>query len=290
MRWVLRIGAALVALVVLATGTLWLLSNRALARRYDVTAAPITIPTDSAALARGRHLATAIGKCVDCHGENLGGTVMDMGPFGTFSPPNLTTGRGGSPARSDAEWVRTIRHGVGAGGRPLVFMPSLAYHPMTEADLGALIAYLKSVPPVDTVLPPTRLGPIARLVLARTPEKLLAASAIDHAAPFPDAIPAGPTAEYGRYLTEIGGCTFCHGPDLKGGIHEGPARGPRLRRPDAGGEDGKLERGGFPEGAAGGGAARRERDQPVHALAPDPAHDRRGDQRGVGVPEDAVGR
>ncbi|MBK6422427.1 MAG: cytochrome c [Gemmatimonadetes bacterium] len=226
MRWVLRIGAALVALVVLATGTLWLLSNRALARRYDVTAAPITIPTDSAALARGRHLATAIGKCVDCHGENLGGTVMDMGPFGTFSPPNLTTGRGGSPARSDAEWVRTIRHGVGAGGRPLVFMPSLAYHPMTEADLGALIAYLKSVPPVDTVLPPTRLGPIARLVLARTPEKLLAASAIDHAAPFPDAIPAGPTAEYGRYLTEIGGCTSCHGADLKGGIHEGPPEVP----------------------------------------------------------------
>lgn len=226
MRWVLRIGAALVALVVLATGTLWLLSNRALARRYDVTAAPITIPTDSAALARGRHLATAIGKCVDCHGENLGGTVMDMGPFGTFSPPNLTTGRGGSPARSDAEWVRTIRHGVGAGGRPLVFMPSLAYHPMTEADLGALIAYLKSVPPVDTVLPPTRLGPIARLVLARTPEKLLAASAIDHAAPFPDAIPAGPTAEYGRYLAEIGGCTSCHGADLKGGIHEGPPEVP----------------------------------------------------------------
>lgn len=226
MRWVLRIGAALVALVVLATGTLWLLSNRALARRYDVTAAPITIPTDSAALARGRHLATAIGKCVDCHGENLGGTVMDMGPFGTFSQPNLTTGRGGSPARSDAEWVRTIRHGVGAGGRPLVFMPSLAYHPMTEADLGALIAYLKSVPPVDTVLPPTRLGPIARLVLARTPEKLLAASAIDHAAPFPDAIPAGPTAEYGRYLTEIGGCTSCHGADLKGGIHEGPPEVP----------------------------------------------------------------
>ena len=226
MRWVLRIGAALVALVVLATGTLWLLSNRALARRYDVTAAPITIPTDSAALARGRHLATAIGKCVDCHGENLGGTVMDMGPFGTFSPPNLTTGRGGSPARSDAEWVRTIRHGVGAGGRPLVFMPSLAYHPMTEADLGALIAYLKWVPPVDTVLPPTRLGPIARLVLARTPEKLLAASAIDHAAPFPDAIPAGPTAEYGRYLTEIGGCTSCHGADLKGGIHEGPPEVP----------------------------------------------------------------
>lgn len=226
MRWVLRIGAALVALVVLAAGTLWLLSNRALARRYDVTAAPITIPTDSAALARGRHLATAIGKCVDCHGENLGGTVMDMGPFGTFSPPNLTTGRGGSPARSDAEWVRTIRHGVGAGGRPLVFMPSLAYHPMTEADLGALIAYLKSVPPVDTVLPPTRLGPIARLVLARTPERLLAASAIDHAAPFPTAIPAGPTAEYGRYLAEIGGCTSCHGADLKGGIHEGPPEVP----------------------------------------------------------------
>ncbi len=222
MRWILRIAGALVALVVLAAATLWLLSNRALARRYDVTTEAITLPGDSVALARGRHLASAIGKCVDCHGENLAGTVMDMGPFGSFSPPNLTTGRGGNPSRSDTDWVRAIRHGVGDGGRPLVFMPSLAYHPMTEADLGALIAYLKSVPPVDTTLPPTRLGPIARLVLALTPQKLLAAAAIDHAEPFPAPVPPGPTAEYGRYLAEVGGCTSCHGPGLKGGIHEGP--------------------------------------------------------------------
>ena len=226
MRWVLRIAGALVALVLLAVATTWLLGNRALARRYDVPAEAIAIPTDSAALARGRHLATAIGKCVDCHGENLGGTVLDMGPFGSFSPPNLTTGRGGKPARSDAEWVRAIRHGVGDGGRPLVFMPSLAYHPMTEADLGALIAYLKSVPPVDTTHPPTRLGPIGRLVLARTPGKLLAAAALDHTAPFSAAVGPGPTAAYGAYLADIGGCTSCHGPDLKGGIHEGPPEVP----------------------------------------------------------------
>lgn len=226
MRWVLRIAAALVALVLLAAATLWLLSNRALARRYDVTAETISVPGDSAALERGRHLASAIGKCVDCHGENLGGTVMDMGPFGSFSPPNLTAGRGGNPARTDADWVRAIRHGVGDGGRPLVFMPSLAFHPMNEADLAALIAYLKSVPPVDTMLPPTRLGPIARLVLALTPEKLLAAAAIDHAAPFPAAVPPGPTAAYGAYLADIGGCTYCHGTNLKGGIHEGPPEVP----------------------------------------------------------------
>ena len=41
-------------------------------------------------------------------------------------------------------------------------------------------------------------------------------------APIPAAIPPGPTPEYGRYLAVSGGCTFCHGDNLKGGLKDGP--------------------------------------------------------------------
>lgn len=226
MKWILRILGALVVLVLLAAALVFLLSGRQLKRNYAVTPASVPVPTDSAAIARGTHLATAIGKCVDCHGDNLAGQAMAMGPVGTFTSPNLTTGAGGNPARSDADWVRAIRHGVAADGRPLVFMPAAAYASLSEADLGALIAYLRSLPPVDNVLPPSRIGPIGRLIIAREPGKLIAATLVDHQAPLPPAVPIGPTAEYGRYLAESGGCTSCHGPDLKGGIHEGPPEVP----------------------------------------------------------------
>jgi cytochrome c553 len=222
MRSILRILAALVAIAVLAAGTIWLLSVRRLAARYSVNPAAVTIPTDSAAIARGARLASAIGKCVECHGEQLGGQSMAMGPVGSFTASNLTTGRGGVAPKSDADWVRAIRHGVAADGRPLVFMPSLAYAGFSEADLGAVIAYLKALPPVDNALGPSAIGPIGRLILARNPGKLVAAAVMDHSAPLPAAIAPGPTAEYGGYLAQTGGCTSCHGSDLKGGIHEGP--------------------------------------------------------------------
>jgi cytochrome c553 len=222
MRWLARILAVTLLVALVAVAAVWTVSNRRLTATYSVTPDALTIPTDSAAIARGRHLGSAIAKCTDCHGETLAGGSMAMGPVGTFTAPNLTMGKGGAAPKSDADWVRAIRHGVAADGRPLVFMPSQAYAAFSAADLGAVIAWAKTLPPVDSVLPPARIGPIGRLILARDPTKLIAAGALDHAAPFPPAVPEGPTPGYGRYLAVVGGCTTCHGPDLKGGLHEGP--------------------------------------------------------------------
>ena len=168
-RWIMRAAALLLGVVLLAGTAIWSMSSRQLATRYQVTPAAVAIPGDSASIARGRHLATAIGKCVDCHGENLAGQVMAMGPLGTFVPPNLTRGRGGVGDLSDEDLVRAIRHGVAPDGRGLVFMPSRAYAAMTAADLGALIAYVRSVPPVDNELPPASIGPISRCSLVGSP-------------------------------------------------------------------------------------------------------------------------
>lgn len=218
----LLIGLATIAgaVVLLAAGTGGL-SRRTLNRRFEVTPAALVIPTDSASIERGRHLAIAIAKCTDCHGEDLGGVAMEMGPMGTFPASNLTAGRGGRP-RSDADWVRAIRHGVAADGRPLVFMPSLPYSSLGAVDLGAIIAWVKSMPPVDRELPPLRLGPIGRILIATKPGRLVPAVMLDHTAPLPADHSPGPTAEYGRYITVVGGCTYCHGDNLAGGIKEGP--------------------------------------------------------------------
>ncbi len=221
-RWLGRGALALVLVLATGASTVWVRSNQALALRFEVPAEALSIPTDSGSIARGRHLASAIAKCTDCHGNDLGGQAMAMGPMGTFVALNLTSGKGGVAPLSDADWVRAIRHAVAPDGRSLVFMPSLAYNPLNASDLGAIIAYIKSVPPVDHELPPTSVGPIGRVLLAKEAGKLLHAAAMDHAAPPPAEVPAGPTAEYGTYLSVVGGCTSCHGMNLKGGLKEGP--------------------------------------------------------------------
>jgi mono/diheme cytochrome c family protein len=223
--WGRRIGigvAGIVTLVVIAALGVFGISVWRLGRSQAIPPQEISIPSDSASIERGHHLVTAITKCVDCHGEDLGGQVMDMGPLGKLTASNLTSGTGGVGPKNDAEWVRAIRHGVRSDGRPLVFMPSMVFAELNAADLGEIIAYVKSVPPVDHALPQTRLGPIGRLLTVIKPDRMLPATGIDHAAPIPTAIPVAMTPEYGKYLTVTGGCVYCHGDNLKGGIKEGP--------------------------------------------------------------------
>ena len=75
---------------------------------------------------------------------------------------NLTRGRGGLPADySDQDFVRALTHGVKRDGRSVIFMPSADYL-FTADDLGAIVAYVKSVPPVDRTVPAMSVGPVAR--------------------------------------------------------------------------------------------------------------------------------
>ena len=91
---------------------------------------------------------------------------MDASIFMKLTAPNLTAGGGGvGSSYTDADWVRSIRYGVGRDAKPLVFMPSEAYTAFSDQDLGAVIAYLKSVPPADANVEPARsVGPIARMI------------------------------------------------------------------------------------------------------------------------------
>jgi mono/diheme cytochrome c family protein len=195
-------------------------SEYRLRRTYEVRASALSIAADSASVARGAHV-VAIRGCADCHGADLGGTVMmDEPPFGRFVSTNLTRGRGGVAETYMAEdWDRAVRHGVAPGGRALLLMPSHEYAVMSDEDVAAVAAYLQSLPPVDRTprqdLPPSRVGPVGRALYLAGQVPLVPAELVDHTSQSADAPPVGPTARYGAYLATS--CTGCHGPALAGG-------------------------------------------------------------------------
>jgi mono/diheme cytochrome c family protein len=175
----------------------------------------ISIPTDTATVQRGQHLATIL-ICTRCHVENMAGKVDFAIPgMLTIPTPNLTTGTGGVGSfYTDADWVRAIRHGVGHDGRALFIMPSKSYYYLGDEDLGAIIAYLKSLPPVDNELPERRIELLGRLMDGAGMFPPDAVEQIDHTGPRPAAPEPGVTVAYGEYLART--CTECHGANLNG--------------------------------------------------------------------------
>lgn len=221
-RWLRRIGTALgvlVLVVAVLVGFAWVSSNKALARTYDVAAAPITVMSDSLIVARGEHLVMAIAKCVDCHGPDLGGAVVaDAQPMFYIAAPNLTLGVGGVLGKyTDAQLARVIRNGIKQDGRPVFLMPSDEYQIMTDEDVTAIIAYVRSVAPVNRTMRQVALGPLGRALLATGQLPLIAADRVDHARIHDERIVADSTVTYGTYLAHVGGCTGCHGAGLSGG-------------------------------------------------------------------------
>jgi mono/diheme cytochrome c family protein len=216
LRLALRAVASIAAVVAILALTVFLLSNRVLHARYNGIGTPVTVAPTADLVATGRHLAEIRG-CVACHGADAGGAVvMDNRAMGTIYGPNLTRGEGGvGAALSDADWERAIRHGVNPYGRGILIMPSRDYAMLSDADTAAIIAYMKSVPPVNRTVPPLSVGPVLRGLLAFGKAKL-SASVIDHSRTTPLAsVAADGTAKYGRYLATI--CTGCHNPNLSGG-------------------------------------------------------------------------
>ena len=211
------IVGVLVMLLVIAVIAVIFLSNSALNEEFDVTAENITIPDDAGTIARGDYLVHNVAACIECHGDNLEGDAawIDDGVLGKIGTPNLTSGEGGVGAEyTDVDWVRSIRHGVNPDGQGLLIMPSIDYHKFTEADLASVIAYIKSLEPVNNDSHDISLtGGRLFLLLAR--DDFVTARKIDHSEAFAEPIERGATAEYGAYLASIA-CQGCHGEDYNG--------------------------------------------------------------------------
>ena len=212
MIWVRRIALGLLALVVFAAGTVYLRSESVLRKAYDVPLAAVAVVSDSASIAEGHRLAGTYG-CTSCHGEAVEGQIALEDPMlGRFVAPNLTRV---VAAQSDAELERAIRRGVRADGRGTLMMPSAMYQHLSDHDLGAVLAYLRSLPPSDGPATEIKPGPMARVGLA---VGLFAPQTRDidaHAVP-PSDRPTGDVAA-GEYLA-LTACSECHGQDLTGGF------------------------------------------------------------------------
>ena len=206
------LGAGL-GLLLLAGLVLYAIGMNKLTRSYpELPVEAIPIPTDASAIARGQHIAMT-RSCTYCHGEDLGGKLVEDDSFlGTIPATILTSGNGGiGLSYTDTDWIRAIRHGVKPDGRVEIMMYN--YYIMSDEDLGDLIAYLKQLPPVDSNLPAMRIGSI--LPLAPAVGYLVpAAERVDHQAPRPADPEPGATVEYGGYLSVV--CTECHSASLGG--------------------------------------------------------------------------
>jgi cytochrome c553 len=238
LKWTGLSLGSLVLVVVLAVLVVYAASEVRFRHAYDeVAVSPLHAQASPAALEHGRHLASAIGKCVDCHGPDMGGKLfMDAGPLGVVYASNLTSGRGGVAQRySDGQLERAIRHGIDANGHALAIMPSNDYWPMGDRDMQDLIAYIRTLPPVDRELPATNVRALGRALYLAGKLPLFPAELITHDARRPQPPAPGVTVEYGQYLATIGGCTDCHGPDLAGKARgEGPGMPPAANLTPAG--------------------------------------------------------
>jgi mono/diheme cytochrome c family protein len=216
LKWVARVLGGLVGLIVVALIAVTVITDQRMNTTYAIADDPITIPTDAESVENGARLAR-VRACAECHGDDMGGKVMvDDAAMGSVTTANLTPGEGGAGQTfKDSDWVRAIRHGVGQDGRALVIMPSYEFNGLTAEDMGDIVAYLKTLPPVDHVEPPIRLGPVLRVMIVLNVIPLISAETIDHSKPMPAALPVGETVEYGKYLTET--CVGCHKPDFSGG-------------------------------------------------------------------------
>jgi len=214
--WLVVVLLLVLAVIVLAGVQM---AERKRMRVVTVEVAPVAYTTDAAALARGRYLFQTRG-CAECHGANGAGREFVNDGKGTRIVGANITSAGAVAKYTPEDWVRTIRHGVKPDGRPVMIMPSEDYNRFTDVDLAALVAYVRSLPPmagggvvVDLPLP-------ARVLYGfdMIPD---AAQRIDHTRPPATPVASGVTAEHGAYVANM--CIGCHGENLSGGrIPGGP--------------------------------------------------------------------
>ena len=153
-KWFAIIFGVLAGLVLILAGVVYMLSEAGFNRTYAVPGKAVPIPTDAESIAYGEHIANIRG-CRACHGEDLSGEIEFQDPMvGVIANANLTGGEGSEVVDYTLEdWERSIRHGIGRDGKPLLIMPAAQHTVMSDEDLGALLAYIFSLPPVDNRLP-----------------------------------------------------------------------------------------------------------------------------------------
>jgi mono/diheme cytochrome c family protein len=152
--------------------------------------------------ARGEYLVVT-GACADCHttekGAYAGGLEFDMGPLGVYYSSNLTI----LQDWTTDDFKKALRQGIEPKtGRILApAMPYPAYRGMSDDDVAAIGAYLKSLKPIENKVTDAKPGPAAGEALKALPDVSIPMPKIED------------TAEYGKYIVEsLTACGDCHTP------------------------------------------------------------------------------
>ncbi|MGX5818622.1 c-type cytochrome [Chitinophaga lutea] len=243
LKWTGGILGGIIGAVLIFYFVMRIVVNNKRDKTYTVEVRMLSIPSDSASVAEGAHI-YAIKGCGDCHGKDLSGKIFVNDPMvGVISGTNLTSGKGGRPAGySDKDWLMALRHGLRPTGKPLLIMPSYEYYKMSDHDVAHLVAYLKSVPPVDHAVEEPSIGPMGTILSGLGKLPLIPAEMIDHSHQAAQTVEKTATAEYGKYLSMS--CSGCHTPSMKGGDSPIPGGVP-VRDISAAGNLGKWSLGEF---------------------------------------------
>ena len=182
------------------------------------------------AIERGRHLAYHVMMCADCHSQRdfskfsgpphpgtefAGGDVFDhsQGFPGRFVSANITPY--GIGDWTDGELFRLITEGVTKDGKPI--FPVMPYHQfgqLAREDVEAVIAYLRTLQPVETNHPESKADFPINIIMRTMPQR----AALTEKPDSTDRI------AFGRYVFTAAACADCH-TNVENGKPVGPVGG-----------------------------------------------------------------
>ena len=222
-KWIGIVFGSLIGLVLVLAAVFYSMGNARLNKTYDFPPSNIVLPTDAASIEYGKHRAETL--CQGCHDADLSGIEgwFNADPLGTVDSANLTSGEGGigQEFTTDEDYVNAIRHGIDPEGKP-IFMPAVvSTSHLSDEDLGAIIAYVKSVPPVDHLTKGQQFKPLAKIMLAAGVLGKLPVESVSHETHV-TAPERAVSVGYGGYLVDTNDCRVCHGPQLNGGQYPDP--------------------------------------------------------------------
>lgn len=170
---------------------------------------------------RGRYLAENVAACGACHDgrasgnfldpaspelKMAGGSVLEDGEIAAYIPNITSDAETGVGNWTDDELIRGIRDGVRPDGSIMFpLMPYGVYAKMSDADVEAVVAYLRSLPKVKQTRPRTELKAPGVFKMAIGMGVTLHEPAVN--VPHPD---ESNKVTYGRYLADMAHCTVCH--------------------------------------------------------------------------------
>ena len=225
--WVKIVGGLLAGLVTLVFAALTVTGGMGFAGAYFPGADPapdLTVAKTPEQIARGGYLVNL--SCIGCHGAvDAAGDPSEQHPLtggwniaaaegfgfmGDMVTENLTPG-GKLAGYSDGELFRVLRHSINKEGDILPFMDLMPYKALSDEDTEAIIAYLRSLPAVDSDIETGDKLKFLGLVMKGAGMLPAESGAASVSAPA-----EGVTAEYGKYVAIYGECRGCHGPDVTG--------------------------------------------------------------------------